>query len=91
MTQLPDGRFVDDAPYDPQASLLELERKDLDAPNWVLIWRKFKTHKLGLISGAFSADLLSFTAGRRLYRPLWPQPTDERKPLFATAVDQALP
>ena len=53
MTQLPDGRFVDDAPYDPQASLLELERKDLDAPNWVLIWRKFKTHRLGLISGAF--------------------------------------
>jgi peptide/nickel transport system permease protein len=53
MTQLPDGRFVDDAPYDPQASLLELERKDLDAPNWVLIWSKFKTHKLGLISGAF--------------------------------------
>ena len=53
MTQLPDGRFVDDAPYDPQASLLELERKDLDAPNWVLIWRKFKTHRLGLISVAF--------------------------------------
>lgn len=53
MTQLPDGRFVDDAPYDPDAALQELERKDLDAPNWVLIWRKFKTHKLGLISGAF--------------------------------------
>ncbi|WP_278923440.1 MULTISPECIES: ABC transporter permease [Pseudophaeobacter] len=53
MTQLPDGRFVDDAPYDPDAALQELERKDLDAPNWVLIWRKFKTHRLGLISGAF--------------------------------------
>ncbi|MEP1330781.1 ABC transporter permease [Pseudophaeobacter sp.] len=53
MTQLPDGRFVDDAPYDPAAALQELERKDLDAPNWVLIWRKFKTHKLGLISGTF--------------------------------------
>lgn len=53
MTQLPDGRYVDDAPYDPGASLQELERKDLDAPNWVLIWRKFKTHKLGLISGTF--------------------------------------
>ncbi len=53
MTQLPDGRYVDDAPYDPAASLQELERKDLDAPNWVLIWRKFKTHKLGLISGTF--------------------------------------
>ncbi|MCG7622082.1 ABC transporter permease [Epibacterium sp. Ofav1-8] len=49
----PDGRYVDDAPYDPQASIRELERKDLDAPNWVLIWRKFKTHRLGLISGIF--------------------------------------
>ena len=49
----PDDRYVDDAPYDPQASIRELERKDLDAPNWVLIWRKFKTHRLGLISGIF--------------------------------------
>ncbi|UWQ28171.1 ABC transporter permease [Leisingera sp. M527] len=53
MTRLPDGRYVDDEPFDPQASLLELERKDLDAPNWLLVWRKFKTHKLGLISGLF--------------------------------------
>ncbi|WP_264211239.1 ABC transporter permease [Leisingera thetidis] len=53
MTQLPDGRYVDDEPFDPQASLLELERKDLDAPNWLLVWRKFKTHKLGLVSGIF--------------------------------------
>jgi len=53
MTNLPDGRYVDDAPYDPQASLQQLERADLDAPNWLLIWRKFRTHKLGLISGTF--------------------------------------
>jgi len=53
MTRLPDGRFVDDAPYDPQDSLHQIERRDLDAPNWVLIWRKFKQHKLGLISGIF--------------------------------------
>lgn len=53
MTTLPDGRYVDDAPYDPQASLQQLERRDLDAPNWVLVWRKFKQHKLGLISGIF--------------------------------------
>ena len=53
MTNLPDGRFVDDAPYDPNASLQQLERADLDAPNWLLIWRKFRTHKLGLASGAF--------------------------------------
>ena len=49
----PDGRFVDDAPFDPEASIQQLERADLDAPNWVLVWRKFRTHKLGLISGIF--------------------------------------
>ena len=53
MTQLPDGRYVDDAPYDPQASIQMLERKDLDAPNWLLVWRKFRQHKLGLVSGLF--------------------------------------
>lgn len=53
MTKLPDGRYVDDAPYDPQVSIQQLERRDLDAPNWVLVWRKFKTHKLGLVSGIF--------------------------------------
>lgn len=53
MSNLPDGRYVDDAPFDPQASLQQLERRDLDAPNWVLVWRKFKTHRLGLISGIF--------------------------------------
>ena len=37
MTELPDGRYVDDAPFDPQANVTELERKDLDAPNWVLV------------------------------------------------------
>ncbi|MBL3703816.1 ABC transporter permease subunit [Sulfitobacter sp. BDSS02] len=53
MTQLSDGRYVDDAPYDPQLSIQQLERRDLDAPNWVLIWRKFKRHRLGLVSGIF--------------------------------------
>ncbi|WP_171235390.1 ABC transporter permease [Ruegeria sp. HKCCA6837] len=53
MTDRPDNRFVDDAPFDPQASVQQLERADLDAPNWVLVWRKFRTHKLGLISGIF--------------------------------------
>jgi len=51
MTELPDGRYVDDAPYDPDANLQQLERGDLDAPNMVLVWRKFKQHRLGLISG----------------------------------------
>lgn len=52
MTQLPDGRYVDDAPFDPGA-LSEPERRDLDAPAWVLIWRSFRTHRLALVSGLF--------------------------------------
>ncbi|GHF40096.1 ABC transporter permease [Seohaeicola zhoushanensis] len=53
MSRLPDGRYVDDAPYDPNLSIQTIERKDLDAPARVLVWRKFKTHRLGLISGIF--------------------------------------
>lgn len=53
MTQFPDGRFVDDAPYDPDEDLSAVERADLDAPGWLLIWRKFRRHRLGLISGIF--------------------------------------
>ncbi|MCP5085569.1 MAG: ABC transporter permease [Rhodobacteraceae bacterium] len=55
MTDLPQGRYVDDAPYDPNADREALERPDLDAPNWLLIWRKFRRHRLGLISGIFLA------------------------------------
>jgi peptide/nickel transport system permease protein len=53
VTELPDGRYVDDAEYDPQTSIQQLERADLDAPNWLLVWRKFRQHKLGLVSGLF--------------------------------------
>ena len=45
--------YVDQEPFDPDASLHQMERQDLDASNAVLVWRKFKTHKLGLISGIF--------------------------------------
>ncbi|ABG30756.1 ABC transporter permease [Roseobacter denitrificans] len=53
MTRMPDGRYVDDAPYTDDVDLSALERSDMDAPNWVLVWRKFKRHRLGLISGIF--------------------------------------
>ena len=47
MSILPDGRYVDDAPYDPEENLSAIERADLDAPGWVLVWRKFRRHRLG--------------------------------------------
>ncbi len=55
MTQLPDEHFVDTAPYDPEEERSKPARPDLDAPNWLLIWRKFRRHKLGLISALFLA------------------------------------
>ena len=79
MSRLPDGRYVDDAPYDPQASIQTLERRDLDAPNWVLIWRKFKTHRLGLIAGIFllTAYLLLPFAG--FFAPYTANERDEER------------
>lgn len=53
MAILPDGRFVDDAPYDPDENASAPERPDMDAPNWLLIWRRFRRHKLALVSGLF--------------------------------------
>lgn len=49
----PDRHFVSDEPYDGAADLQALDRSDLDAPTWVLIWRRFTRHKLGVVSGLF--------------------------------------
>lgn len=53
MSILPDGRFVDDAPYSPDDNRLQVEHPEFDAPDWLLIWRRFTQHRLGLISGIF--------------------------------------
>ncbi len=53
MALLPDGRYIDDAPYNEVENTSAAERPDMDAPNWLLIWRRFRKHKLALISGLF--------------------------------------
>jgi peptide/nickel transport system permease protein len=53
MKELPDGRYIDDTPWSDDTDLSAPERSDMDAPNWLLVWRKFKRHRLGLISGIF--------------------------------------
>lgn len=53
MSDLSNQHYVDQEPYDPNEDIKALDRPDLDAPNWLLIWRKFKRHKLGLYSGIF--------------------------------------
>ncbi len=47
--------YVSDAPYDPEADRQVLDRADLDAATWVLVWRRFRRHKLGFACGIFLA------------------------------------
>lgn len=49
----PDRHFVADDGYDPSQDLQQLDRADLDAPTWLLIWRRFLRHRLGVISGLY--------------------------------------
>ena len=46
-------RYVDPAPWSDTDDISAPERTEMDAPAYVLIWRKFRRHKLGLISGLF--------------------------------------
>ncbi|MGD1883396.1 MAG: ABC transporter permease [Paracoccaceae bacterium] len=55
MSMQPDGRYIDNAPYDPAIDLSAIDREDMDASNARLVWRKFRRHRLGLISGVFLA------------------------------------
>jgi peptide/nickel transport system permease protein len=45
--------YVADDDYDAAADRLILDRADLDAPTWVLVWRRFKRHRLGVFCGSF--------------------------------------
>ena len=53
MSIQPDNRFVDTEPWIDAADLSAPERAEFDAPAWLLVWRKFRRHKLGLVSGLF--------------------------------------
>ncbi|THF93310.1 MAG: ABC transporter permease [Sulfitobacter sp. SK025] len=55
MSIQPDNRFVDVAPWTDDADHLGPERSDRDVSVARLMWRKFRRHKLALISGLFLA------------------------------------
>ena len=47
------AHWVSDEPWDAEADLQALERKDLDASTTTLIWRRFTRHRLAVISGLY--------------------------------------
>ncbi len=51
MTDMP--HFVADDGYDPDAERQVLDRTDLDAPTYILVWRRFRRHRLGVVCLAF--------------------------------------
>ena len=53
MSTQPDDHYVDPQPWSEDGDLSAPERAEFDAPSYVLIWRKFRRHRLGLISGLF--------------------------------------
>ena len=55
MSIQPDNRFVDTTPWTDDADLSAPERAEMDASVARLTWRKFRRHKLALVSGLFLA------------------------------------
>ena len=51
MTERP--HFVAPDDYDADADRQILDRADLDAPTYVLVWRRFRRHRLGVLCGLF--------------------------------------
>lgn len=53
MSTQPSNRFVDTEPWLDDTNLSAPERSDMDASVSRLMWRKFRRHKLALVSGVF--------------------------------------
>ncbi len=84
----PDAHYVSTEPDDPEGDLRKLDRTDLDAPTWVLIWRRFLRHRLAVWSGAyllaiylalpFIGFLAPYTATERNENRIYARPQEVR-------------
>lgn len=57
MAGIPTGHYVAPDTYDAEADRQLLDRLDLNAPTRVLVWRRFRRHRLGVACGLFLALL----------------------------------
>lgn len=67
------GHWVSDEPWDAEADLQALDRKDLDASTTALIWRRFKRNRLAAISGLFLLAIYLALPVVGLFAPYHPQ------------------
>ncbi len=87
MNTQPSNRFVDTEPWVDTSDFSAPERKELDAPAWLLMWRSFRRHKLALVSGIFllCAYLMLPIAGF-----IAPYTPNERNPDYLYAPPQSI-
>ncbi|MEX3314109.1 ABC transporter permease [Sulfitobacter sp. PS-8MA] len=87
MSTQPTNRFVDTEPWVDTPDVSAPERRELDAPAWLLIWRNFRRHRLALLSGIFllCAYLILPIAGF-----IAPYTPNERNPDYLYAPPQSI-
>ncbi len=70
-------RYVCPDPWDPLESRQSLDRADLDAPTWLLVWRRFRRHKLGLFCLILLAVGYAILPFIEIFAPYLPNRFDE--------------
>jgi len=71
------AHYVAPDDYDAEAERQTLDRADFDAPTRVLVWRRFKRHKLGVACGLFLAFLYLLLPFMEMLAPYGPNAFDE--------------
>ena len=69
--------WVLDEPFDPETERQLIERADLDAPTRVLVWRRFKRHRLGVVCLALLAAVYAMLPFIEPIAPYPPNRIDE--------------
>ncbi|MEM7743312.1 MAG: ABC transporter permease [Pseudomonadota bacterium] len=69
--------FVSDEPYDPGGDLQVLDRADLDVPTRVLVWRRFKRHRIGYACFLFLAACYLILPFIEIFAPYLPNRIQE--------------
>ncbi|HET7408707.1 MAG TPA: ABC transporter permease [Paracoccaceae bacterium] len=69
--------YVLDEPFDPETERQLIERTDLDAPTRVLVWRRFRRHRVGVVCLALLAAIYAILPFIETIAPYPPNRIDE--------------
>jgi peptide/nickel transport system permease protein len=75
MSDMP--HYVADDGYDAHADRQVLDRADLDAPTYVLVWRRFRRHRLGVVCLIFLVTIYAMLPFMEMIAPYDPNRFNE--------------